>query len=288
MKTDLQQRGNIKKKAFTSAPLPFMGQKRNFLKYFKEALKNYPEDCIYVDLFGGSGLLSHTLKLVYPNAHVVYNDFDNYRERLENVEKTNSILSDLREVLKDYPRDKRIVGQAKDKVLSIIRKAEKNGYVDFVTISSSLLFSSNIAYSVKEFEKTTLYNCIRKSSYVIDGYLDGLEIVSVNYRELFDKYKDYPNVVFLVDPPYLQTDSFHYKNYWNLSDYLDVLDVIACNSYFYFTSNKSSIIELCEWFSSRTGEGNPFAGAEKKEIIGRVKYNSTYTDIMLYKYEYIE
>ena len=45
-----------KKKVFTSAPLPFMGQKRKFLKQFKPALKQYPDNATYVDLFGGSGL----------------------------------------------------------------------------------------------------------------------------------------------------------------------------------------------------------------------------------------
>lgn len=72
----------LKKKIFTKAPLPFMGQKRKFLKQFKPALVGFSPTATYVDLFGGSGLLSHTVKAVYPDAKVVYNDFDNYRERL--------------------------------------------------------------------------------------------------------------------------------------------------------------------------------------------------------------
>lgn len=35
-----------KNKVYTSAPLPFMGQKRRFLKGFKCALNNYPNDAI--------------------------------------------------------------------------------------------------------------------------------------------------------------------------------------------------------------------------------------------------
>ena len=69
----------IKNKNYTAAPLPFMGQKRRFLKDFKTALKGYSNTAIYVDLFGGSGLLIHTVKQVYPEATVIYNDFDNYR-----------------------------------------------------------------------------------------------------------------------------------------------------------------------------------------------------------------
>lgn len=65
-------------KTFNQAPLPFQGQKRRFIKDFKEALKEFPEDAIYVDLFGGSGLLSHAVKSVYPNAQVLWNDFDDW------------------------------------------------------------------------------------------------------------------------------------------------------------------------------------------------------------------
>lgn len=64
------------KKNFNTSPLPFQGQKRRFVKHFKEALNNYPEQATYVDLFGGSGLLSHTVKQKYPNATVIWNDYD--------------------------------------------------------------------------------------------------------------------------------------------------------------------------------------------------------------------
>ena len=57
---------------YVQAPLPFQGQKRRFLKPFKQALNEFPSDAVYVDLFGGSGLLSHTVKEYYPNAKVIY------------------------------------------------------------------------------------------------------------------------------------------------------------------------------------------------------------------------
>lgn len=42
-------------KNYTSAPLPFMGQKRKFVKEIKKVLESYPDDVTIVDLFGGSG-----------------------------------------------------------------------------------------------------------------------------------------------------------------------------------------------------------------------------------------
>lgn len=40
-----------------SAPLPFVGQKRMFAKEFIKVLDLFPDDTVFVDLFGGSGLL---------------------------------------------------------------------------------------------------------------------------------------------------------------------------------------------------------------------------------------
>lgn len=274
-----------KQKSYTTAPLPFMGQKRRFLKEFKLALRGYLPTATYVDLFGGSGLLSHTVKAIYPDAKVVYNDFDNYRLRLDNIGKTNQLIGDLRTILKDYPKDSRIIGVVRDEVINRVRKEEQAGYVDYITLSSSILFAMKYVLSFEQLEKETLYNCIRQSDYDATGYLNGLEVVSKCYKELFARYKDVPNVVFLVDPPYLSTDAGTYKSYWKLKDYLDVLQVLDGTKYFYFTSNKSSIIELCEWMETKTPMSNPFSGSTTATMNATVNYNSSYTDIMLYKNE---
>ena len=70
---------------------------------------------------------------------------------------------------------------------------------------------------------------------------------------------------------------------WKLSDYLDVLTVLAGHSFVYFTSNKSSVIELCDWIGRNQTIGNPFVDCKRIEFNAHVNYNSQYTDIMLYK-----
>lgn len=88
--------------------------------------------------------------------------------------------------------------------------------------------------------------------------------------------------VFLVDPPYLSTEVGTYKMYWCLADYLDVLNVLKRHSFVYFTSNKSSILELCDWMDRNPFIGNPFKDCRKIEFNAHMNYNSKYTDIMLY------
>ncbi len=270
-------------KVFTSAPLPFMGQKRRFIKQFKTALTEYQNVNTFVDLFGGSGLLSHITKHERPGARVIYNDYDDYHLRLLNVERTNQILEHIRPLVKDCKEDKKLPNDVKQIVIDYLRHQEQNGFVDYITISSSLLFSMNYSTTLADFEKQTLYNCVRKSNYNSSGYLDGLEVVKYDYKALFDKFKGNNDVVFLVDPPYLSTEVGTYNNYWRLADYLDVLKVLKDTNYFYFTSDKSSIIELCDWLEKNLEANNPFKGSVKYEIPVKVNHNAGYTDIMLYK-----
>ena len=249
------------RKQYFSAPLPFQGQKRMFAKEYIKVLHQLPDSTTFVDLFGGSGLLSHIAKCEKPNSTVVYNDFDGYRLRLEHIPQTNELLAELRKIV-DVPRRKPILGEMRERVLSCIRRH---------------------ATKFSDFEKETLYNNIKAADYPsCSDYLDGLVITSCDYKEVFERYKDVPGVVFLVDPPYLSTDSKTYKMYWKLSDYLDVLTILSGHRFIYFTSNKSSIVELCEWIGKNKLISNPFENCHRREFNAHVNYNASYTDIMLY------
>lgn len=273
------------RKLYLSAPLPFVGQKRMFAKDFIKVLEQFNDKTVFVDLFGGSGLLSHITKCKRPDATVVYNDYDGYRMRLQAIPQTNALLADLREIAKNIPRHKPIKGEARERIFErIIQEEHNSGYVDFITISSSLMFSMKYQLSVDGMRKETLYNNIRTTDYPLcPDYLNGLTITSCDYKDLYERYKDVPGVVFLVDSPYLSTEVGTYKMYWRLSDYLDVLNVLRGKPFVYFTSNKSSIIELCEWIGNNKALGNPFKDCQKVEFNAHMNYSAKYTDIMLYK-----
>lgn len=270
-------------KQYLQAPLPFQGQKRRFAKEYIKVLEQFPDGTTFVDLFGGSGLLSHIAKCQKPHSTVVYNDYDGYRRRLAAIPETNALLAELRGIV-STPRNKPITGLARERVLSCVARHERDyGYVDYITLSASVMFSMKYVTNFEELRKETLYNSIRMTDYPpCDDYLDGLVITSCDYREVFRQYKDAPDVVFIVDPPYLSTDSKTYKMYWKLSDYLDVLTVLAGHRFIYFTSDKSSIVELCDWMGRNKDVGNPFGGCRRVEYNAHMNYSSSYTDIMFY------
>lgn len=271
---------------YKNSPLPFQGQKRGFLKAFTQSLTTFPNNATYVDLFGGSGLLSRTVKDIYSEAKVIYNDYDNFSRRIQAIPNTNELLKQLRPILDKMPRKFKVPSFDHDKIIAIVEAFEKKyGYVDYITLSASLLFSGKYATSLQELKKQTFYNRIRLTPIPVPkNYLNGLEVVNFDYRVLFEQYKDKDNVVFLLDPPYLSTDTSSYNSdtYWKLKDYLDVLDVLQAERYFYFTSNKSNLVELCEWFGKKFN-ANPFQGAIKQTVTNSVNYQCKYEDIMLYK-----
>lgn len=269
---------------YLSAPLPFVGQKRMFAKHFIEVIKQYPSGTVFVDLFGGSGLLSHITKHFHPESRVIYNDFDNYRLRIGNIDRTNRLLSLIRPIASQFPRHKPITGEARERIFNLLEQEEReSGYIDFITLSSSLMFSMKYKLSIGEMRGETLYNNVRKADYSpCPDYLAGLEVESCDYRELFERFKDTPGVVFLVDPPYLSTDVGTYRMYWRLADYLDVLSVLPGHNFIYFTSEKSCIVELCEWMGRHPSLGDPFARCQRREFNATMNYSARYTDIMLF------
>lgn len=280
---------NKSTKVYKTAPLPFQGQKRNFVEQFKVALKDFKENHgvdTVVDLFGGSGLLSHTAKRMYPEMRVVYNDFDDFHLRLRNIDVTNGIINAVRGLLKDFPKEVKLTPDLKEKALHIVKEAEQKGlFVDYITLSSSLTFSGKFAVDFKGLASNGLYNNVKQSDYVVDCYLDGLEIVKLDYKRLYEQFKDNKNVLMVADPPYLSTDTKTYSSdkYWKLKDYLDVLKVIQENHYIFFTSNKSSLIELFEWLEVNYMLRNPFSNAFVNRFNARVSHSGKYTDLMYYK-----
>lgn len=271
-------------KKFVSAPLPFQGQKRRFVKQLEEMAMQQAEDAVFVDLFGGSGLVSHVIKHARPDCRIVFNDFDHYCERLAHIDRTNDMLRALRPIAACVPRKMRIPEPVRSQVIAEVKRWNETGYVDWFSLSSNLLFTMNYAHDFEEFSKETLYNRIRFEDYNCEGYLDGVEVVSMDYRRLFNLFKQTPNVIFILDPPYLSTDCGTYKsdNYWKLSDYLDVLKCLQGTKFVYFTSNKSTIVELADWIARNNFHKNPFEGAKiyRKHVTGMAL---DYDDTMLVK-----
>lgn len=267
-------------KKFNSAPLPFQGQKRNFAKHLRTVLRTLPKDITIVDLFGGSGLLARIAKDELPNATVIYNDYDNYRQRLFHVSDTNALLAEIRILLKDVPRKNRIPDNIREQIIAIINRYISEGkFIDYITLSASILFSMRYANNMEELCADPFYHRVRKDDYNTDGYLDGLIIHNEDYRSLIRRYSS-ENCVFLADPPYLNTSVDTYCMSWDFGDYLDVLKHLKGKRFIYFTSDKTNILKLSDWIGRNSDIGNIFQDSTIYKVKASMNYSSCYTDIM--------
>ncbi len=272
-------------RTYKCAPLPFIGQKRYFLQDFAEVLERVGGQIdTVVDLFGGSGLLSHTAKRVLPGCRVIYNDFDRYDRRLAAIGQTNEILMVIKERLTGLESLRRLTEQQRADVLAIVEDYERrSGYVDIMTIGCNVLFSGKCVTSLAELRKHTMYNRLRPGAYECGGYLDGLEVVHIDYRDLFERERGNSRTLFVLDPPYLTTECGMYGNYWKLTDYLDVLRLLRGTKYIYFTSDKSQVVELCRFMAEEYGEAAPMYGAEVRQRTNTLNYQAKFNDMMITK-----
>ncbi|RIY34338.1 hypothetical protein CKF54_00935 [Psittacicella hinzii] len=121
-------------KIYNKAPVPYFGQKRYFLKDVKAFLQKVISNSdgagyTIVDLFGGTGLLAHNAKRWFPEAKVVYNDFDHYTNELANISVARSNWSDITRIIGENKPSR--MGKLDDKnILSEIKNWLNNQEVN--------------------------------------------------------------------------------------------------------------------------------------------------------------
>lgn len=278
------------KKTFKQAPLPFIGQKRMFLKHVEIVLNKHidgeGEGWTIVDVFGGSGLLSHTAKRLKPKATVIYNDFDSYAERLKHIDDINR----LRQIIFNYlhgiiPKNGRLSKEIKAEIINKIN--DFKGYKDLNCLASWLLFSGQQVGSVEALFAKDFWHCVRQSDYpTAEGYLDGIEVISESFHKLIPRYQNQDKVLLLLDPPYLCTRQESYKQatYFDLIDFLRLINLTK-PPYIFFSSTKSEFIRYLDYIQeSKTDNWESFDGYERIVVKASASKDGIYEDNMIYKF----
>ncbi|CWW77423.1 MULTISPECIES: hypothetical protein [Haemophilus] len=275
---------------FKQAPLPFIGQKRMFLKHFEtvlnENIKGDGEGWIIIDTFGGSGLLSHTAKRLKPKARVIYNDFDGYAERLAHIDDINRLRAELYSVVGNATsKNKRMTKDCKAECIRIIQNFK--GYKDLNCLASWLLFSGQQVATLDDLFQHNFWHCIRQSDYPkADGYLDGVEIVKESFHTLLPKFSNDPKALFVLDPPYLCTKQESYKQatYFDLIDFLRLVNITR-PPYVFFSSTKSEFIRFVNYMlEDKVDNWQAFENAKRITVNAKLNYQVAYEDNLVYKF----
>lgn len=277
------------KAMFKAAPLPFVGQKRQFLNHFKRVLNdNIPGDgegWTIIDAFGGSGLLSHTAKAIKPKARVIYNDFDGYAEQLNHIDDINALRKKLLTIIGDYPKDKRIDATLKQQLIDAIQAFD--GFKSLRVLCSWLQFSGGQAATFEDMCRRDFWHCVRQSDYPsAEGYLDGLEVINESFHILLPQFKDDPKALFVLDPPYLCTkqESYRQARYFDLIDFLRLINLTR-PPYIFFSSTKSEFVRFIEYMvEDKVDNWQTFYGAQRIAINTSLNYSASYEDNLVYKF----
>ena len=253
-------------KLLHKAPLPFLGQKRNWIRYLPELLQGNLFDKgfsdykngIFVDMFGGSGLLSHNIKQIFPNAEVIYNDFDGYTAYL-NEECVN--------ILKE-------VGVKVHKIL--IKYKYGNKFYDIAIYNFIALPNKNVDKTEKRRNAKNFLMMRPAKIYTTNqinndckNYLTGLNVIKgVDFKELIQQYKDNKNAVFICDPPYLNTCTGHYKSGFDKNSFDFLVENIR-PPFIAFSSMKNNLKELllAKFPNAKYKEHNVYLGNRKDKSL---------------------
>jgi len=274
-------------KIFKQAPLPFIGQKRYFIKSFCEVLNDnihgLGDEWTIVDVFGGSGLLSHNAKRLKPHAKVIYNDFDNYAQRLKHIDDINRLRQQLAEVLKGIPRKNKIDPKTHALIIETIKNFD--GFIDVDCVWAWLLFSGNQAESLNQiYTQPVLYNRLRKSDYPdAKDYLTGVEVVSKSFDELLPEYVNNEKTLLILDPPYLFSKQRGYRKAkdFGLVSFIKLMELIR-PPFIMFSNYRSEILDYFDYQIKRNDER--FLNYKYTSISAPLNNVGFYRDNMIYKF----
>lgn len=277
---------------YSQAPLPFTGQKRNFLKYFQQILKenisNKGQDWTIIDAFGGSGLLAHTAKQTLPEARVIFNDFDGYTERLAHIDDTNRLRELIFNRLNDLnvPKNQGLIPKEKAEIEVIIH--DFGGYKDVISLGSWLLFSGRQVNQLSDLFNQNWYRKIRETPYPSAvGYLDDVEIVQRNAHELLPDFVDSPRVLLVLDPPYVCTEQGSYRqgDYFGMVQFLRLMSVVR-PPFVFFSSTRSEFLAYLDFVIETKQAGwERFVDYRKISIHTSLNKQSRYEDNLVFKFE---
>lgn len=238
------------------SPLNFLGSKRNFIKEVITLLiklehkGKITKDTIFLDVFGGSGIIAHNIKQKFPQNRVIWNDYDNFQERLDNIPSTNALLEKIVPLSKIDRHGTRISETSRNAIIDLIKKEQDAGkFVDFITLSTFLLFQSKYAKNLSELTAHSWHS--KHDGFTprnADGYLENIERISCDFAEAMAPFENNQNVFSIYDPPYLFSNVSGYTKGWNMREFLTLLAKTK-PPFIFFSHEKSGILEFMECVS---------------------------------------
>lgn len=253
-------------KIYNKPPLAFYGNKKNCIKEYRKIIQEAKDsgvikkETLIIDVFGGSGLLAHEAKRILKDNEVIWNDYDNYQERLDNIETTEKLRAEFLEIVKERKYHELLSRDEREKIIEILNERKKDSYIDYIQLSSYLLF---VGIYTCDFEsQKSFYNGVAKARLDKTGYLQGVKRERLDFRELLDKYKEQESFL-ILDPPYYATGTGHYEKAFPFKDIKELGQKIK-KPFLFFQCWTSNMLDLYDFEYEVVESGS--VGMKKKDI----------------------
>lgn len=227
----------MKKTKRLTPPLCFTGHKGLWAQELSELAHKLPCECTVIDVFGGSGVCAECIKRARPDLTVIWNDFDNYKMRLDNAEKTESLrrlfLAELGKPPKDGFNPLLSDRQRMFVLDTLKRQLADHGFVDFQTVAGWFaLYIPNpdaleAQTTLTTARSTKFYNKIPTTPLRVadcHAWLSGVHRTRSEFTGLdtifhttlgavkLRDFIDTQNVFLVLDPPYTEKTCHTYEN----------------------------------------------------------------------------
>lgn len=240
-------------KTYTRPPLPFQGNKYRWYRPIIDLAKRLPRGATVVDVFGGSGFLSHVIKQARPDCRVIWNDYDDYMWRLHHIPETNVQIQEGLRILSGYPTLTRVVGEFGRELRDYFSAIDSQGRQDWLTISSRFAYPLDYWHTWDGGEGKLLYSHDTSDNsfipYSAAGYLAGVVRVREDWHTLCARVP--ANAVLILDPPYPDTDTGGYLSGAAKNENIELLHMCGERPKAFFSTRKFANAVLDKAFFRR-------------------------------------
>lgn len=242
-------------------PIRFSGNKRLWQDFIEARAKELPQNATVVDVFGGSGIVSYYITKIRPDLKVIYNDFDNYLDRVDHIEDLETIRQGLQKIAGKRTHGK--IRQNNDLDKNKLSDSKKQKILDYLDdCKNKKMFIDNnvictwLTHGFSARDKLTMdtlmLNGIPANPLNIDKakeYADVLRPLKTKFdvRSIFkskrlQKLLHDTSVYWVLDPPYRNTDTSDYKNEFSQELEDSIKEIINTNRVLLFCDEKEKDI----------------------------------------------
>lgn len=270
-----------KNRDFREPPLAFSGNKKYWAAELMDEAALLPAGATVWDVFGGSGVCARCIKDARPDVRVIWNDFDNYSERLRHIAESEELRKTLYRrfggIGDASPQDSDFCRPLSSDEARAFHEAcvahhQRFGFFDDLLARRwSTIGVPKGFYDLNNPPKVLYSKVPRRPLKVAEAerWLDGLEITRCEASQLPIQDGDFV----ILDPPYVETACSEYRGSGTLPPLRDAYDILRrCKFILFGDASISFFYEIMtEKFAPRLfvkdGIVAAMRGAKRSEVM---------------------